>query len=451
MPEGSGDFGLGYHQSVAGCMSDAIGEHGLGSDQLDALGKELQLPWSDLKQALDAGSLALLRVPEATSDIDDAAAALEQLSDCAGTIVFFGTGGSSLGGQTLAQLGGWNIPGEMTTGQLKRPRTRFYDNFDARTLARALALLDLTRTRFVVISKSGNTPETLAQAIAALDAVKAAGLGAHVSRMFLAVTEPGVDGRQNGLRALMEAHDVPILEHHTGIGGRFSALTNVGLLPAMAQGLDPFAVRAGARSVVEAMRQCDDPLAFAPGLGAAVAVGLARHRGNRVSVMMPYSDRLGRFAHWYAQLWAESLGKGGAGFTPVAALGPVDQHSQLQLYMDGPRDHLLTFLRTVAPADGPELSPELAKLAGLDYLAGRNIGELTHAQARAVPEALIGAGRPVRTIDIETLDEQTMGALMMHFMTETILAAGLLGVDPFDQPAVETGKRLARARLEKGA
>jgi glucose-6-phosphate isomerase len=165
---------------------------------------------------------------------------------------------------------------------------------------------------------------------------------------------------------------------------------------------------------------------------------------------MPYSDRLERFGAWYVQLWAESLGKGGQGTTPIATLGPVDQHSQLQLFMDGPPVHLMTVLRITGPAeaaDGLAIPAALAAEAGAPYLGGRTIAGLVQAQQKAVVEAFIEAKRPVRTIDIERLDERTLGALMMHFVIETILAADLLGVDPFDQPAVELGKRLTRQYL----
>jgi glucose-6-phosphate isomerase len=220
------------------------------------------------------------------------------------------------------------------------------------------------------------------------------------------------------------------------------------MLPAMARGLDPVACRAGARTVVEALLSAAGPENFAPALGAAVAIGLAKERGVRAHVLMPYTDRLGRFAHWFVQLWAESLGKGGEGTTPVAALGPVDQHSQLQLYLDGPRQHMVTVLRLGCAGAGPKIDADLAKAAGAGYLAGLTAGDLVAAQQRAIPEALIEAGRPVRTMDIEALDEATLGGLMMHFMLETILAAHLLGVDPFDQPAVEAGKQLTRRYLE---
>ncbi len=144
----------------------------------------------------------------------------------------------------------------------------------------------------------------------------------------------------------------------------------------------------------------------------------------------PIADRLSRFAAWYVQLWGESLGKQGEGTTPVAALGPVDQHSQLQLYLDGAPQHFITVIREACAGRGPVMPPDLAGLAGAAYLAGRTAGDLVAAQQRAIPEALIAAGRPVRTIDLETLDERALGALMMHFMLETVLAAHLIGGRP---------------------
>ena len=442
---------LPFRQIVDGVLDQAIGTHGLTSAELERWVAKLAPALDDLCRNWETGSLPLLRVPEETDDLAPAEAAMAALSTGAETIVFFGTGGSSLGGQTLAQLAGWHIPGVADEAQLQRPRTRFYDNLDPDTLARSLASLNLAKTRFVVTSKSGNTPETLVQAMAALDAVKAAGLVSEIPRLFLGLTEPAVPGRKNGLRKLCEAHGIPLLDHHTGIGGRYSVLTNVGLLPAIARGLDIRALRAGAADVVAAMRSANSPAELPAAVGAAVNVALAKERGVRISVMMPYVDRLARFAHWYVQLWAESLGKNGEGTTPIACLGPLDQHSQLQLFMDGPREHLITVLRLATAGAGPRIDPEIATMAGLDEMAGRTAGDLVAAQTRGVPEALSQAGRPVRIFEIDQLNERTLGALLMHFMLETILAGRLLGVDPFDQPAVELGKRLSREHLRRAA
>jgi glucose-6-phosphate isomerase len=432
---------------VEGCLEASIGASGLTEATLDIYLERLEPRLDQLRQAYTAGSLPLLRVPEWRDDIPPARAALSALTKDARTLVFFGTGGSSLGGQTLAQLGGWGIPGDEGNGGRDRPRTRFYDNLDARTLGLALAGLDLATTRFIVISKSGNTLETLVQTIAAIEAVREAGLGGRIPELFLGLTEPGAKDATNGLRDLCEALSIPTLPHDPKIGGRFSGLTHVGLLPALARGLDVEGLRDGARTVVRALLESPKPRDLAPALGAAVAIGLAKEKGIRVSVMLPYNDRLSRFAAWYAQLWGESLGKAGAGTTPVAALGPVDQHSQLQLYLDGAPQHSITVIRVNCAGTGPRVAPELATLAHADYLSGHSAGDLVAAQQRAIPEALIAAHRPVRTIDLATLDERALGALMMHFMLETILAGALLGVDPFDQPAVESGKLLTRRYL----
>jgi glucose-6-phosphate isomerase len=437
-----------YTQSVSGCLADSLGEHGLSAATFDAWLDKSKAALSRLQQDYNDKRLPLLRIAEDDTDIAEAEAALRKLSEGAELIIFFGTGGSSLGGQTLAQIAGWHIPGGAGSAQRKRPRTRFYDNLDPASLGGAIQGLDLEKTRFVVTSKSGGTTETLAQVIVAISAVKAAGLAAKIPQLFLGITEPAKAGKKNGLRELFAELGVPMLEHHTGIGGRFSCLTNVGLLPALARGLDARAVRNGAAEVVAALMNATDPRDFAPAVGAATAVALSKEKGIHTLVMMPYADRLGRFAAWFVQLWAESLGKKGEGTSPIAATGPLDQHSQLQLYMDGPREHYITILRLATAGQGPVIDPQLAALAGTPFMASRTVGDVVDAQAHAVPQALARAGRPVRTIDIAGLDERTTGALLMHFMIETILAGYILGVDPFDQPAVELAKVLTRERLD---
>ncbi len=441
---------MGVIQSIDGCLEEAIGAHGLSHEMLEAWVERLAPHLANLKKAYAEKKLPLLHVPEQQDDIAPAEEALKQLSEGAKTLIFFGTGGSSLGGQAIAQLGGWFIPGEKTKDQNRRPRVRFYDNLDPRTLERALASLDLATTRFVVTSKSGGTAETLTQAIVALRVVKDAGLAREIPKIFLGVSEPAVPDKINGLRTLFEEHNIPLLDHNPGVGGRYAGLTNVGLLPALAVGLDVRALRAGARQVIQTMLSTDVPESCPPALGAAVAIALTKEKSVANMVLMPYSDRLGRLASWYVQLWAESLGKNGEGTMPVAALGPVDQHSQLQLYMDGPPCHMVTLLRTDCEGTGPEIDADLARVANFDYMAGRRVGDLVTAQQDAIAQSLIKAGRAVRTFDVKPLDEQALGGLMMHFMLETIFAAGLLGVDPFDQPAVEMGKQLARESLAQG-
>jgi glucose-6-phosphate isomerase len=186
----------------------------------------------------------------------------------------------------------------------------------------------------------------------------------------------------------------------------------------------------------------------APAIGAAIAVGLLQEKQIGQSVLMAYCDRLATFGLWYRQLWAESLGKDGTGTTPIRALGTVDQHSQLQLYLAGPRDKMFTFLVSDTAGEGGRMDASLAQAAGATVLAGRSLGDLFDASARATAESLVRNGRPVRMIRLARVDEAGLGALFMHFMLETIFAADLLGVNAFDQPAVEEGKLLARQYLE---
>ncbi len=437
-----------FRHDIGGCLEPAIGEHGLSRAALDRWLDRLAPAFSTLQQAARSGAMPHLSIVRETADIAAAKAALDTLCDGGEGLFVLGTGGSSLGGQTLARFGGWSIPGD-NGGFLSKAkmRLRFYDNLDARSFMMGLALEKLETSRFLVMSKSGGTAETLAQMLTVLTLLREAGLEARAPSMFLAVSDPRQPGKANGLRDLCEAYGIPVLDHPPGIGGRYSGLSIVGLLPLMARGLDPLAVRTGAGTVVEALLSARGPADHDAALGAAVHIALAKEKGIRAAVMMPYSDRLERFAAWYVQLWAESLGKRGEGTTPVAALGPVDQHSQLQLYLDGPREHFITVIRVGANGAAPVIPSDLAMLAHAPYLAGRSIAALVEAQALAIAEAFTAAQRPLRVIDIPRLDEAAMGALMMHFMIETVLAAALLDVDPFDQPAVEMGKEITRNHL----
>jgi glucose-6-phosphate isomerase len=208
-------------------------------------------------------------------------------------------------------------------------------------------------------------------------------------------------------------------------------------------GLDIGAIRAGAAAALAPVLERRAPADVPAAVGAALSVAA----GKPIAVMMAYADRLERFTRWYVQLWAESLGKNGKGTTPVAALGPVDQHSQLQLFIAGPRDKLFSIVTVRAAGRGPRITAELARLAGEPDFAGKAMGDLVAAQGRATAETLAKNGCPVRTIHVDVLDEANLGELLMHFMLETIIAAHLLGVDPFDQPAVEEGKVLAKSYL----
>ncbi len=428
-------------QSIDGALEKHVGRHGVTESTLAGALARAEGALDRLREHYAEGTLPLLRLPERNDDLAPIHEAAGKLTQGATDIVVLGTGGSSLGGQTLAQLAGYNVPG---VGALRQPpRVHFIDNLDAHSFAAMLAGLPLATTRFVPISKSGGTAETLMQTIAALSALQAAKV--DPAQAMLGISEPAKAGKRNGLRELLGGHRVPMLDHDTGVGGRYSALTNVGLLPAAAFGLDIAAIRKGATDALLPVLDKKPPAEVPAALGAALAVSLAASKN--ISVLMAYCDRLERFTHWYVQLWAESLGKDGKGTTPLAALGPVDQHSQVQLFIAGPRDKLFTVVTVDAAGLGPRMDAELAKLAGEPGFAGKSIGDLVAAEGRATAETLAKNGCPVRTIRLRKLDEPALGELLMHFMLETIIAAHLFGIDAFDQPAVEEGKVLAKKYL----
>jgi glucose-6-phosphate isomerase len=430
-------------QDIDLARESAIGRDGISDAALDQALARSEAALDTLRTRHADGGLRLLHLPAERSDIAAVQAAAQRLTAGATDIVFLGTGGSSLGGQTLAQLAGYAVPG---VGALRvGPRIHVMDNLDPLSFALLLARLPLATSRFVAISKSGGTGETLMQTAAALAACKAQNI--RIADTFLGLSEPARPGKRNGLRDLLEPEGVPFLDHDTGVGGRFSALTNVGLLPAAILGLDIIALREGAAAALAPVLAGSPAREVPSALGAALSIALAQEKGKTISAVMAYADRLEKFVKWYVQLWAESLGKDGKGTTPIGALGPVDQHSQLQLFIAGPRDKLFTVITTGVAGKGPAIDPALAERAGEPDFGGRTIGDLVAAQGRATAETLAKNGCPVRTMHLETIDETSLGELLMHFMLETIIAAHLLGVDAFDQPAVEEGKVLAKQYL----
>jgi len=433
-------------QIIDSAREKNIGPHGVSEAALNAALTLAEGALETLRARHADASLPLLRLPDQTGDLAGIRESAARLANGASDIVILGTGGSSLGGQTLAQLAFYAVPG--VAALRAAPRLHFIDNLDPVSFETMLAKLPLATSRFVAISKSGGTAETLMQTIACLAALGKAGLEARTH--FLGVSEPARHAKRNGLRDLLGKHQVPMYDHDPNVGGRFSALTNVGLLPAAMLGLDIAAIRKGAGAALAPVL-AKKPAAEVPAaLGAALAVALAESKGKSIAVMMAYADRLERFTRWYVQLWAESLGKNGKGTTPVAAIGPVDQHSQVQLYLGGPRDKFFTIVTTASAGLGPRMEGDLAKLAGEPGFADKTIGDLVAAEARATAETLAKNGCPVRTIQLTKIDEAGLGELMMHFMLETIIAAHLLKLDAFDQPAVEEGKVLAKKYLLGG-
>jgi glucose-6-phosphate isomerase len=389
------------------------------------------LDW--LREQHKTKGLEILGIPARTDDLRVAAKQAAALKGFA-TVAVLGIGGSSLGGQALTSL-----------RKASKPYVEFHDNPDPFSWAKALKRFDLKKTHFVAISKSGGTAETIMQVLTAVDALEKLGVKT-LKKHFTIITEP----HQSALADFADSIDAVKLDHPTGVGGRYSVLTMVGMLPALLMGLNAKQLRAGAQAALDQVLDAKTPSEAPAAMGAALHYALAQEGKLATTTLWPYADELAVFGGWWRQLWAESLGKDGQGSTPVSVLGPVDQHSQLQLFRDGPGNALFTVLSVDTKGKGPAVPRARANALGLKYLAGKKLGDLVDAECQATAQTLFKNGRPVRRMHISKVDEFHMGALMMHFMLETIIMGKLMGVDPFDQPGVEEGKVLAREYLAQG-
>jgi len=429
---------MSYVHQTSNCFSTAIGFNGLNQDVFNKFLEETRPALEKLRQQYADKSLPFLQLSERTDDLDVLYSVAARYREQFKHVVVLGIGGSSLGGRAICRLADTSV-GPCT----EAPKLHFYDNVDPNSISYMLHALPLEQTGFVAISKSGTTAETVTNFLVCLEAVSKLVGKDKLAEHFTAISEPG----ENILRRLAIRNDILVLDHDPRIGGRFSVLSLVGLLPAMILGLGVEELRAGAASVLDPVLKGEDPRNIEAAVGAAIAAGLATEKNILSTIIMPYIDRLEEFALWFRQLWAESLGKQGKGTTPINALGTVDQHSQLQLYLDGPNDKMFTIILMPTAGKGPLIDPIFANDDALEHIAGKSVGDLMDAEQWGTVKALIRNNKPTRVIQLDRLNETTLGALMMHFMLETIITAHLFSVDPYSQPAVEEGKRLVRQFL----
>lgn len=347
-------------------------------------------------------------------------------------VVVLGIGGSALGVTCLRDaLKGtlWNLQSQEARDEL--PRLFVLDNLD--TLGELEPLLDLDKTLFVVITKSGTTPETMAQYFYFKEKVS--------KDNFVFITDPEV----GELRKIGLEMDIPILEIPQNVGGRFSVLSSVGLFPAVLLGIDIEELLKGAGDMARLFESEEMDLNL-PFQFAAVQYLLDWERGIPMTVMMPYSSRLHTFASWYAQLLAESIGKEGRGLTPISALGVTDQHSQLQLYNEGPTDKLLCFIE-VQKDDSPSI-PEVV-VPKLSYLSNLSFHELLTVEKNGTAQAVSEYKKPNLTIQIPEVNAYELGQLFMFFECSIAFLGEYYRINAFDQPGVELSKQLTRQLLTK--
>ncbi len=339
------------------------------------------------------------------------------------SIILVGIGGSALGAATVSAA----LPSDVDLHVL--------DHLDAPTIEGVLAETDLEDTVLHVVSRSGKTTETVANASIVRQAMRDAGVDWTARTMV-------TTGSDGPLRAMAERHDLPVLDPPNGVPGRYSVLSTMGLPTLALQGHDIEALLAGGRATVDTL---SDSLFETPAYAFGATSYALAVRGATVNALMPYAEGLETLAEWFAQLWAESLGKDGLGQVPTRALGVTDQHSQLQLYRAGPRAVQVSFL--VVDEPGGELSIPENSLAEEASVATEAVDEIAATEFRSTEASLAAAGRPSVRITIPSIDERSLGELLVGMEAACMMAAELFGVDAFDQPAVEWGKRATRAAL----
>lgn len=423
-------------------MEEGVGaEHGLGGAALEQLQDAFEQALSGVMTRVDSGELGFWRLPQDTAPLAEVQGIVDAVDPAITDVLVLGIGGSSLGARALVHglsdalsASGVHVPGR---------RLHLPDNSDPWLLQALLGHLDPKKTLALVISKSGGTVETAAQLLCVRQWFESALSAEALSAHLIAVTDP----EKGTLRALANELGLPALSIPGNVGGRFSVLTACGLLPAALSGLDTKGLLAGAAAMAE---RCESkPLTENPaGLLAVLKVEHARRFDHRMHVLMPYCDALRPFAAWYVQLWAESLGKRidrqgkvvHCGPTPLPAVGATDQHAQVQLFVEGPRDKLVTFV--AVDEIGSDLTiPE--SQGDLSYLGGKTMGQLLDAERRGTALALARGGRPSLTVHLPRLDAFHLGELFFLYEAATAFAGELYDINAFDQPGVEAGKHLA--------
>ncbi|WP_126662797.1 glucose-6-phosphate isomerase [Haloterrigena salifodinae] len=405
----------------------SVASPGASRDSLERLDEQV----ADAHERIVAGmehsehGYEALNLPERT-DPDEIRAAVEPVAD-AEALITVGIGGSALGAATITDA----LADESDTDAV------YLDNVDPAWVSNHLEGLPLEETAINVVSRSGTTAETLANFLVVRDVFEAAGVD-WTERTIVTTGESGP------LRNLADRNDLPSLKVPDGVPGRFSALSAVGMVAAAVCGHDLEALLEGAAAERESLTgSLFDCPAYAYG---AMAYALDQ-RGAAVNAMVPYAESLETFAEWFAQLWAESLGKDDLGQTPARALGVTDQHSQLQLYRAGPRDKLVTF---VSPGETDDRSIPDTDVDELAYLGDATLGELLEAEFEATEASLAAAGRPNVRLELETVDEYELGGLLYGMEAACVLAGELYGVNTFEQPAVEWAKKATRGLLGGG-
>ncbi|MCA9306742.1 MAG: hypothetical protein R3B46_00395 [Phycisphaerales bacterium] len=439
----------------ANCLNDRVPSHGLDAASIatgSPSAQEAVRLTTSLEKSRNTGWERWRGLPHDPMRGAHVSAVKRVAEECAGkfdNMVVLGIGGSALGNIALQSALNPFTHNLMDRSERKGPRLFVVDNVDPAYLGSVLAFCRATdpkldRTLFNVVSKSGETAETAAQfmTIRAM-LIESLGQAGH-ARNIVAITDP----EKGTMRSICDAAGYTTLPVPEGVGGRFSVLSPVGLFSAAMCGIDIDGLLDGAAAMDKRCRVgelTNNPAAML----ATLLVRLGREHGKVNHVLMPYANSLYLLADWFRQLWAESLGKlhdkGGrqvfAGFTPIKALGTTDQHSQVQLYREGPNDKVFGLMEVESFGAGDMTIPSGLGVEAIEYLEGKKYSVLLNAEKRATEYALVESHRPNFTIKWPKIDAHHVGEFIWLWQMATAYAGLMLGIDAYDQPAVETGKK----------
>lgn len=390
---------------------------GLAANKDSDLKLEVENAVSKLRQEIIDRKIAAIDIVNNSADLEEILSAIQKIKEYQ-NIYFLGVGGSSLAGKTLTSLVSENS------------KLNFIESIDPQSIYDFINKVDFDNSFFVVISKSGETIETICQTLIIKKALDEFGVK-DFSNKFLFITQD----HDNSIGKIAQQLGCQILNHPQDIGGRYSCFSIVGVLPAILAGLDASKIRRGARKCLENFFQNQD---FTDSCYNQISFYRQGFQGN---VIMPYIDRLKNFTDWYRQLWAESLGKNGFGSVPINSMGTVDQHSQLQLYIEGPRDKFFTFI-VKNNQKNDFFIEDVENCATL--FGNKKLSQILKIEENTTIQSLLDRNLPIRIIELKELNEEVMGCLMMHMFLETIIVAYVQNINPFDQPAVEDRKTMAK-------
>lgn len=432
-------------------MADAVGEqHGVSDAMLDEIAPEVAAQHERLVAEHEAGGQRWMDLPSDTGLVEEIEAFAAEARGRYRDFILVGIGGSSLGAIATVQALAHPYRNLLSDERRGGPRFFVLDNPDPEKVAATLATVDLPNTLVNVVTKSGQTAETMANFLAARQALEAAVGRERAREQIVATTDPKV----GLLRALADEEGYRTFPVPPGVDGRMTVLSAVGMLPAALCGCDIGGLLAGARAM-RASTESGDVRRNPAYLLAAISILADTRLGKSILVTMPYADALFGLSDWFRQLWAESLGKKLSldnevvftGQTPIKALGAIDQHSQIQLYTEGPNDKLISLIGVDAYRAEVTIEEAPAGAPELDYLKGAELGQLLRREQHATAWALTEAQRPNFTMSVPTIDAAILGEFFYLYELQTVMGGALLNVNPFGQPGVEAGKNATYALM----